>query len=70
MLLLSSCSTAKFVVTEEKPTGVFDNCLLKLKPITPKAERQSKKFDGALVTCGDYKVGDTLIINRKTFTNY
>lgn len=70
LVFLCSCGTAKFIVTEEEPTGVFDNCILKLKPISPKAEKQAKKFDGALVTCGDYKIGDTLIIDRNTFTNY
>lgn len=67
-VILCSCGSAKFVVISETPNGVFNNCVVGLKPITQRSKRL--KTDGALVECGTYKVGDTLTLNRKEFTNF
>jgi len=70
VVFLYSCSSAKFIVTSKEPTGIFDNCNVELQPITKKAKRISKHIDGAMVGCEQYEVGDTLILNRKEFTNF
>jgi len=68
--MFCSCAPAKFVVTSEKETGIFDNCIIRLKPLTSKSERISKRIDGAVVRCGEYNIGDTLTLTRKEFTNF
>lgn len=70
LITLCSCGTAKFIVTTKEPTGIHDNCVVSMKPITPKAEKLFKRVDGALVGCDQYEIGDTLIVNRKLFTGY
>jgi hypothetical protein len=70
-VLLCGCGQVKYIVTSKTPTGVFDNCTVGLRPITPRAERMAKNGnDNALVACDHYNVGDTLVLNRKEFTNY
>jgi hypothetical protein len=69
-VLLCSCGPVKYIVISKTSTGVFDNCSVGLKPITPRAERMCKNgSDNALVSCDHYNIGDTLILNRKEFTN-
>lgn len=70
LVIMCGCGSAKFIVTCEEPTGILDNCNIDLKAISPKAERISKRIDGAMVRCGEYQVGDTLILNKKEFTNF
>jgi len=71
LVFLFGCQAAEFVVVSKKPTGVYDNCIIEMKPITKKAEHIVRFGNaGALVGCDNVNVGDTLIVNRKTFTNY
>lgn len=70
-IIMMGCTPAKFIVVNERPTGVLNNCVVGLLPLNKKAERLANdSIDGALVECGEYKIGDTLIMDRKHFTNF
>ena len=63
------CQPARFVILSKTPNGVFDNCVAKIKPINKRALKM-KDVDEALIGCNEEKVGDTLIVTRKTFANF
>ena len=69
IILTASCTSPKFVVVGEKPAGFKYSCVVELKPIN-KAAIKLKDVSSALVDCEDYKVGDTIKINRREFANY
>jgi hypothetical protein len=67
--LLSSCSPAKFIITSKEYTNNADYCNFGIKPLNKKAFKL-KSIDGIYSECGSYKIGDTLNITKKEFTNY
>jgi len=70
VMMLCSCQSAKFVITEKTPAKFYNNCFVYLSPINQKAKRIAKHSNRALVGCEQYNIGDTLIMNKKNFTNY
>lgn len=68
IFLLSACTSPKFIVISKEPSNVEDYCVFDLKPINRQAFKT--KVDGLFSECGSCKVGDTLIVNRKKYTNY
>ena len=74
----------KFLVIDKRPTGVLDNCIVTVIPLNKKAENFSQVFitkdnkgkvvwkemrRDVLVGCENYNLGDTLILDKKHFTN-
>lgn len=64
-----SCTHPMVLVVHKEPTGVLDNCTYSVDPINKRAGRIGFE-DGILCGCNDYKLFDTIIITRKTFTNW
>ena len=67
--LLASCAKPTFVVTSQKPSGFKYSCIIGVKPLN-KAAIKLKDVTDILAGCEDYKVGDTIKLNRREFTNY
>lgn len=70
--IIISCTPAKFIVIDKKDTGVFDNCIYDILPINKPAEQLFMKdgvFD-VMDATSRYNVKDTIILDRKHYTNF
>ena len=65
---LLACQSPKFLVVKKQSVDSTENCIVKLQPLNNSANLNDIR--DALVSCEEYNIGDTLILTRKTFTNW
>lgn len=71
IILMTSCQPAKYIVLDTGPTDVLNNCIAIIKPLNKKAVKQSNPvMTDMLIECDEYVIGDTVIVDRKHFTNF